>query len=155
VEAVVSLCSEPGGAGADSLNSHGFSVSSIKARWVFRYKCVSQCTPHHQLLAYWGKGALLCLQHENDGRIFGRHWYTLSEHQLKSVRLSIPLVLPTLYMMNSRVKKFCGSPSFSRIPPRARLPNSKISYANDNIEALSLSGMTGPLRSNDQEHGFM
>jgi hypothetical protein len=56
MEAVVSLCSDPGDAGADSLNSHGFSVSSIKARWIFRYKCVSQCTPHQQLLAFLGKG---------------------------------------------------------------------------------------------------
>jgi hypothetical protein len=102
----------------------------------------------------FGKKASLCLQHEKDGRILRRHWYTLSEHQLKSMRLSFPLVLPSLYMMISRVKRFCGSPSFSRIPPRARLPNSEISYANDNIEALSLSGMTGPLRSNDQEHSF-
>jgi hypothetical protein len=89
---------------------------------------VQQFTPHHQLLAYMEKGVLLCFVHENDGRISRRQWYTLSELQLKSMRLSFPPDFTVTLYDDFESQIVLWEPFFSRIPRGAPLPYNKILF---------------------------
>jgi len=74
------------------------------------------------------KGVLLCFVHENDGRISRRQWYTLSELQLKSMRLSFPPDFTVTLYDDFESEIVLREPFFSHIPRKAPLPYDKILF---------------------------